>query len=53
MAGYPKVFRDVIDLPEELQIVCGLSIEYPDEDDSVTAMRMPKHDWGKHITLFE
>jgi nitroreductase len=53
IGGYPDVFRDEVGLSEDLVIVCGLGIGYPDEKAPVSAMRMPKNEWREHVTFFE
>lgn len=53
MGGYPDVFRDEIGLSEDLVIVCGLGIGYPDEKAPVSAMRMPKNEWREHVAFIE
>ncbi|KIW92843.1 uncharacterized protein Z519_06692 [Cladophialophora bantiana CBS 173.52] len=53
MAGYPEVFKEEIGLSEDLQIICGLGIGYPDEDANVVKVRMPKRRWEEHVTFWE
>ena len=44
MGAYMQVWKELLDFPDELQIVCGLAIGYPDEGAKVVRMRMPKDD---------
>ena len=53
MAGYAEAFREEIGLEDDLQIICGLGIGYPDEEASVIATRMPKNPWEDHVKFFE
>jgi len=53
MAWYPEVFKEEIGLSEDLQIICGLAIGYPDEDANVVKVRIPKRRWEEHVTFWE
>lgn len=39
IAQYPEVVHREINIPDDLQILCGVSIGYEDEDDKVNAIR--------------
>ena len=39
VAQYPELLRDILDIPESKQIICGIAIGYPDTDDPITEFR--------------
>jgi len=47
VAGYPDVIRKAVDIPQEMDIVCGIAIGYEDESMKVNQIRV------KRITVEE
>jgi len=43
IAGYPETIRDQLGLDEDLRILCGLAIGYPDPDFPANALRVPRN----------
>ncbi len=39
MAEYPDVIREVLELPDSLQLVCGIAVGYPEPEDPVNNYR--------------
>jgi nitroreductase len=42
IAGYPETVREQLDIDEDLRILCGLAIGYPDPEFPANALRVPR-----------
>jgi nitroreductase len=42
LAEYPDAVRDLLDLPTDLAVVCGMSLGYADPDHPVNQFRLPR-----------
>jgi nitroreductase len=42
IAGYPQTVREQLDIDEDLRILCGLAIGYPDPEFPANALRVPR-----------
>ena len=42
LAEYPDEVRDLLDLPPDLAVVCGMSLGYADQDQAVNQYRLPR-----------
>lgn len=49
IAGYPEILRKELDIPEELTILCGLAVGYPDPNSPINSLLMPRDEADKHI----
>jgi nitroreductase len=43
IAGYPETIRDQLGIDEDLRILCGLAIGYPDSGFPANALRVPRN----------
>ena len=43
IAGYPDVVREQLDISEDMRILCGLAIGYPDPAFPANAIRVPRN----------
>ncbi|MBV8965679.1 MAG: nitroreductase [Mycobacteriaceae bacterium] len=53
IAGYPEIIRAELDLGEELTILCGLAIGYPDGDFAANKLRVGRDTVGKHVRFLD
>ena len=53
IAGYPEVVRQQLDIPEELTILCGLAIGYPDMDFVGNKVRVGRDAVEKHVVFMD
>ena len=42
VAGYPRVFREILSIPDNKKIVCGMAIGYPDWQHPATKLESPR-----------
>ena len=43
IAGYPETVREQLGIPEEMRVLCGLAIGYPDPDFPGNKLRVPRN----------
>jgi nitroreductase len=53
LAGYPEVVHDVLGIPAELSILCGLSIGYPDPDFPTNRLRIGRDPVEEHVVFLD
>jgi nitroreductase len=53
IAGYPEIVREQLDIPEELIILCGLAVGYPDMNFVGNKLRVGRDAVDKHVTFLE
>jgi nitroreductase len=53
IAGYPEVIRKQLGIAEELRILCGLSIGYPDPEFPANALHTPRSPLEDNITFVD
>lgn len=52
MRSHPSVIRDVLGIPEDIRILCGLAFGYEDRDAEVNLTRQKREPLDKRITFF-
>jgi nitroreductase len=53
IAGYPETIRDQLGTGEDLRILCGLAIGYPDPDFPANALRVPRNSLDANIRFVD
>jgi nitroreductase len=53
IAGYPDIVRKELDIPAEMNILCGLAIGYPDPDFPANKLRIGRDIMPKHVVFRE
>src|SRR3954465_483245 len=53
IAGYPETIRDQLGLDEDLRILCGLAIGYPDPDFPANALHVPRNDLEANVRFVD
>ena len=43
IAGYPETVREQLGIPEEMRVLCGLAVGYPDPAFPGNALRVPRN----------
>ncbi len=51
IAGYPEVVHDQLGIPDDLRVLCGLAIGYPDRDFPVNSLRTPRNPLGDNVVF--
>jgi nitroreductase len=53
IAGYPETIRDQLGIGEDLRILCGLAIGYPDPDFPANALRVPRNSLEANVRFVD
>jgi nitroreductase len=53
IAGYPDVIREQLGIGQEMRILCGVSIGYPDPDFPGNALHVPRSPLEDNVTFVE
>ncbi|MGV0812448.1 nitroreductase [Mycolicibacterium boenickei] len=53
IAGYPEVVRDQLGIPDDLRILCGLGIGYPDHDFPGNSVATPRNPLADNVVFRE
>ena len=53
IAGYPDTVRDQLGIGEDLRILCGLAIGYPDPDFPANALRVPRNSLEANVRFVD
>jgi nitroreductase len=53
IAEYPEVVRDQLEIPDELTVLCGLSIGYPDPDFPGNSLVVPRNPVEKNVVFLD
>lgn len=53
IAAYPEVLRAHLDIPEELTVLCGMSIGYPDPDFAANHLAVPRNPVERNVTFVD
>lgn len=51
LTTYPEVIRRELAIPDELVILCGLSLGYADPDFPANSLKVPKHPVEKNVSI--
>jgi nitroreductase len=53
IAGYPETVRDQLGIGEDMRILCGLAIGYPDPDFPANALNVPRNPLEANVTFVD
>ena len=53
IAGYPDVVREQLDISEDMRVLCGLAIGYPDPAFPGNALRVPRNPVAQNVRFVE
>jgi nitroreductase len=53
IAGYPETIREQLGIGEDMRILCGLAIGYPDPDFGGNALRVPRNPLEDNVVFIE
>lgn len=53
IAGYPETVRDQLGIGEDMRILCGLAIGYPDPEFPANALRVPRNPLDANLTFVD
>ena len=53
IAGYPDIVREQLDISEDLRVLCGLAIGYPDPAFPANALRVPRNPVEQNVRFVE
>lgn len=53
IAGYPEVIREQLGIAEDMRILCGVSIGYPDPDFAANTLDVPRSPLADNVTFRE
>jgi nitroreductase len=53
IALYPEVLREQLDIPDDLTVLCGLSIGYPDPASAVNHLVMPRNPVDENVVFLD
>ena len=53
VTGYPEVLRKGFGLGEDQLVMCGMAIGWPEENNAVNELEVPRDDLRKQITFLE
>jgi nitroreductase len=53
IAGYPETIREQLGIGEEMRILCGLAVGYPDPEFPGNALRVPRNPLGDNVVFID
>ena len=53
IAGYPETVRDQLGIGEDMRILCGLAIGYPDPEFAANALNVPRNPLEANVTFVD
>jgi len=53
IAAFPDIVRDILDIPAELQVLCGLAIGYADESFPGNGLHTPRNPVGENVVFLD
>ncbi|OBK74440.1 nitroreductase [Mycobacterium sp. 1274761.0] len=53
IAGYPDVVREQLNIDEEMRILCGLAIGYPDPTFAANSLRVPRNPVENNVVFLD
>lgn len=51
IAGYPKVVKEMVGVPRDMSVICGMAVGFEDPKAKVNAMRPPKLRWEQTTVI--
>jgi nitroreductase len=53
IAAYPEILRAHLDIPEDLMVLCGMSIGYPDPAFAGNSLEVPRNPVDANVTFLD
>jgi nitroreductase len=53
IAHFPEVLHEQLDIPDELRVLCGLGVGYPDPDFPANQLRVPRNPVEENVVFLE
>lgn len=53
VTGFPEVLREEFQLDEDQEILCGIAIGWPDKQDRINELDVPREDVGKCVRILD
>jgi nitroreductase len=53
IAHFPDVLREQLDIPDDLQIICGLAVGYADPEFAANQLRTPRNPVGENVVFLD
>ena len=53
IAHFPEVLRDQLDIPDELTVLCGVSIGYPDPSFPANNLSVPRNPIETNVVFLD
>ncbi len=53
IAGYPEIVREQLDIADDMRILCGLAVGYPDPDFPANSLRIGRDGIDRHVKFFD
>ncbi len=53
LAEYPDIVRDILDIPAEKRVICGMALGYADPDAAVNQYRLPREASSRFTRWYE
>lgn len=53
IAGYPEIIREQLGIPDEMRVLCGLAIGYPDPDFGGNGLVVPRNELAENVRFVE
>jgi nitroreductase len=53
IAGYPEIAHAELAIPEELSILCGLAVGYPDPDFAANKLHVGREPIGNNVVFLD
>ncbi|WP_328362752.1 nitroreductase [Mycobacterium sp. NBC_00419] len=51
VAGYPDILRDTLGIGDDLRILCGIAIGYPDPDFAANSLAVPRNPLNQNVVF--
>jgi nitroreductase len=53
IAHFPDVLHEQLDIPDDLQIICGLAVGYPDPEFAANQLRTPRNEVRQNVVFLD
>jgi len=53
IAGYPETVREQLGIPDEMRVLCGLAVGYPDPEFPGNALRVPRNPVERNVRFVD
>jgi nitroreductase len=53
IAHFPEVLHEQLDIPDELRVLCGLAVGYPDPAFAANHLRVPRNPVEQNVVFLD